>query len=451
MESLDWIKVVKKVLRENKTMVLCTDGEDGTWSVRAYFAEDGEFLYLALEPSRAFKNLQKNPKVSFTVDRGIPDRFIQGEGDVEIIGSFHEHEKERQILGRKCLEVIAFVRAMGDLQIVRIRPRWLNIWDLQTDWKPRQRIEVTDEVLKTFQSTLPGMSPRINAYFKAVRHFSFTATTISVVVGALLAPVLDPFLLLLTLATGVIVHAGVNVLSDNIDFRKGVDNYLTIGSRVLVDAELGAKEHFRFAVVLLATGILLGLGLTLLRGPFVLYIGLGGYFLGVFYCGAPIHLKYRALGDLAVFLGFGPLMTLGSYYVQTQSLSWIPALAAIPVGLLVIGILHGNNMRDVPMDIKAGSRTIAAALGPRLSGFYYAFLVGGAYALVVAFVLSKLLPVFALLVLITYPMALRNVDIAFHPARIAYGMLDLLTARLHFSFGLLLCVALFTSRLRLTP
>jgi 1,4-dihydroxy-2-naphthoate octaprenyltransferase len=450
MEDLEWLRVAKKVFDENKTMVLATHEEDGTWPIRAYFAEDGGDLYVALEPSRAFKNLQRNPKVSFTVDRGIPDRFVQGEGEAEIIGSFHEHERERQILGRKCLEVIAFVRGMGDLQIVRIRPRYLNIWDLQTDWKPRRRIEVTEEVRKIFQTELSGRKSLLPVYVKAIRHFSFTATAISVLVGALLAPVINPWLLLLTLITAIIIHAGVNVLSDNLDFRKKVDSYLTIGSRVLVDAEIGVNEHLRFAGYLLAMGVALGLWLAYLRGPVVLYIGLAGYFLGVFYCGAPFHLKYRALGDLAVFLAFGPLMTLGSYYVQTGSLGWMPVLASIPVGLLVIGILHGNNMRDAQMDVKAGSKTIAAALGPRLSGYYYAFLVGASFALVIAFVLLKILPVWALLVLLTYPAALRNVDIALHPTRMAYGILDLLTARLHFSFGLLLCIGLLTSRLRIS-
>lgn len=448
MELLEWLRLAKKVFDENKTLVFSTVEETGTWTARAYFAEDNGYLYLALEPSRGFKNLQKNPKVSFAVDRGVPDRFVQGEGEAEIIGSFHEHEAERQIITRKCMEVVGFVRHIGDLQIVRIRPRYLNIWDLQTDWKPRQRIEVTDEVLKVYQSQISARRPRLPAYIKAIRHFSFTATTISVLLGALLAPRVNGFLLLLTFVTAVIIHAGVNVLSDHLDFRKGLDNYLTIGSRILVDAELNLREHLHLGIFLLSAGALLGLLLVYLRGPVVLYIGLAGYFLGVFYCGAPFYLKYRGLGDLAVFLAFGPLMTLGSYYVQTLTLDWAPALAAIPVGLLVVGILHGNNMRDIPMDMKAGSRTVASTLGPRYSGLYYAFLVGAAYALIIAFVLTKVLPPYALLVLLSYPMALRNVDIALHPTRMAYGMLDLLTAKLHFSFGLLLCIALFLSRVR---
>ncbi|MHA2620198.1 MAG: UbiA family prenyltransferase [bacterium JZ-2024 1] len=448
MEFHDWLKVAKRVFDENKSLVFSTYGEDGTWTARAYFAEEDGYIYLALEPSRALRNVQHHPRVSFAVDRGIPDRFLQGEGDAEIIGSFHEHPRERRIITRKCLEVVAFARALGDLQIVRIRPRYLNIWDLQTDWKPRQRIEVTDEIMEYFRTTLSRRKSRIPAYIKAVRHFSFTATAISVLVGALLAPKVSPLLLLLTLITAIIVHAGVNVLSDNFDFVKGVDDYLTIGSRVLVDEELDVKAHRRFAYLLLGTGIALGLLIAYLRGPFVLYIGLAGYFLGVFYCGVPISIKYRGLGDLAVFLAFGPLMTLGSYYVQAQSFAWAPALAAIPVGFLVIGILHGNNMRDAAFDARVGARTVASMLGPKLSGYYYAGLVAAAYALVIGFVLLKILPPFALLVLLTYPTALRNVDVALHPTRMAYGMLDLLTARLHLSFGLLLCLALFVSRVR---
>jgi 1,4-dihydroxy-2-naphthoate octaprenyltransferase len=132
---------------------------------------------------------------------------------------------------------------------------------------------------------------------------------------------------------------------------------------------------------------------------------------------------------------------------MTGQLSPVPLIAAIPVGLLVIGILHGNNFRDLVEDVKAGYKTIAFILGVKGSSIYYAILVTLAYFLIMLLTILKILPWQTLLVFLTIPMALRNIKLAFRPDYLQFGLLDLFTAKLHLSFGLLMALGLFVAKL----
>ena len=130
--------------------------------------------------------------------------------------------------------------------------------------------------------------------------------------------------------------------------------------------------------------------------------------------------------------------------MQTGALDLRPVWLSIPIGLLTIAILHGNNYRDILEDRQAGYRTVAGILGPRGSAWYYTALVAGAYALTVFFVLTGWLPLWSLLVFLTLPTAVRNIRVAFNHARVSFSFLDLLTAQLHlyFSAALLAGIAL---------
>ena len=300
---------------------------------------------------------------------------------------------------------------------------------------------------RTLREQFPTRIPRWKKYLQAVRPFSFTATAIPVLFGALLAPHVHAGLLLLTLLGALALHAGVNVISDYFDYQRGADTWRVLGSsRVLVDQVMAPRPLFRWGMLLFVLGCGLGLYLVYLRGLPVLWIGMIGAALGMFYTAPPVGLKYRALGDVAVFIAFGPLMALGAFYVQAQTLDLRAAYLAVPIGLLTIAILHGNNYRDIQEDLQAGYRTVAVLLGPRGSGIYYLLLVVLAYGWTVWFVLRGWLPVECLLVLVTLPTAYRNIRIALQPARVAFTFLDLLTAQLHLYFGLTLVIGLVLDR-----
>ncbi len=259
---------------------------------------------------------------------------------------------------------------------------------------------------------------------------------------------LNIFLLLLTFLGVLFIHAGVNSLNDLMDYKYGIDDWLVLGaSRMLQDKLLTFKEQKALVIILLSIVSLIGLILTILKGIWVFIIGIIGVFLGVFYQIKPIGLKYRALGDISVFLAFGPLLALGSYYVQTGEIHLLPFISAIPIGLLVIGILHGNNFRDLVEDVQAGYKTVAAYLGVKGSSYYYLFLLSFAYLLVFLFVILKVLPWQTLLVFFTLPMAIKNIKLSFKPHYLQFGLLDLFTAQLHLFFGILFTTGIIISRI----
>ncbi len=436
------LRTAKTVFNENKTLTLISHVGDRVWAGKVYFAEADGYIYVALEKGRNYRNIKENPHVFFVIEHGVPDRFIQGEGVAEELGPIEERP-ERHILFRKVFELVPFAKAFPGVTVFRIRPTRLFISDFTGVWKPRTEIEVTDEVLRIFRERYPTRTPRWKKYLQAVRPFSFTATAIPVLLGALLAPRVHGGLLFLTLLGALALHAGVNVISDYFDYRRGADTWRVLGSsRVLVDQIMAPRPLFRWGILLFVLGCSIGLYLVYLRGLPILWIGMIGAALGMFYTAPPLGLKYRALGDVAVFIAFGPLMALGAFYVQTQTLDPRVAYLAVPIGLLTIAILHGNNYRDIQEDLQAGYRTVAVLLGPRGSGIYYLCLVAFAYGLTVWFVMRGWFPVGCLLVVLTLPVAWRNVRIAFQPARVAFTFLDLLTAQLHLYFGLALVIGL---------
>lgn len=178
----------------------------------------------------------------------------------------------------------------------------------------------------------------------------------------------------------------------------------------------------------------------------MLVIGLIGLVAVYFYS----IMKYHALGDFYIFLFFGPFMVFGTFYALTGSYELIQQIitASVPIGFLVVSILHANNTRDIKHDREAGIKTVAGVLGLKYSKIYYDSLLLGSYVAIVLFIVLKFLPVWTLIVFVTLPLSLKNIKVM-SKAKIEQpeniGSLDVNTAKLHLSFGLLLCIGLLIS------
>jgi 1,4-dihydroxy-2-naphthoate octaprenyltransferase len=233
-----------------------------------------------------------------------------------------------------------------------------------------------------------GLSvPLSRKWIVASRPWALPASTMPVVFGTSLALVIgkarfSPGLFLLALAGMVVLHLAANMLSDVFDFRRGLDREVTPVSGAIARGWLSARQVAAGSAFLFVLGAGIGLYLVSVTGRTLLYIGALGLAVGVFYTG----LKYHALGDLAVFLDFGLLGSLGSWVVQTRSFSWIPVVWSVPMAMLVVGILHSNNWRDSVSDRERSVTTVAALLGDRGSLLYYGFLVFGSMAIIVALI-----------------------------------------------------------------
>ncbi|MFN2168325.1 MAG: prenyltransferase, partial [Anaerolineae bacterium] len=210
-------------------------------------------------------------------------------------------------------------------------------------------------------------------WFLASRPWSFTMTAISVSVGSALAALDGPFNWLLGLAalvSAVLLHAATNLINDYYDVINGIDTVQSATAQYrphpLVEGliPLAQVRGVAYALFLLAAGI--GIYLTVACGWVVLAIGLTGLLAGLTYTAPPLKYKYVALGELSVFLMWGPLMVEGAYYVQRQALSLQAFWVSLPFGILVALVLLANNIRDIDLDQSRGIRTLAILLGHRL-------------------------------------------------------------------------------------
>ena len=303
----------------------------------------------------------------------------------------------------------------------------------------------------------------INLWLMAARAYSFPASIIPVLFGTVLAVILNPgidfnfFNFILCIIGAVLVHVGTNIINDIYDYEKGIDKEdkeLGIphgGSMVISMGLVSLKEMKKAAVISLLVAFAIGVYLFTQAGMWILYLSLFGLLSAIFYTAKPIALKYKALGDIQVILSFGVGMTLGAYIVQTGEFSWMPVIFSIPLGMLIDAILHSNNIRDINFDGKFGVKTLPILIGEKLSIKFYYFLILGSYLSVIVFAAMGLLPWFALLSLITLPLALKLVKMsesfpAEGIARFEYGTKHIMmTAQLNMVFGLSLIVGLLIS------
>ena len=297
---------------------------------------------------------------------------------------------------------------------------------------------------------------RLKKWLIAGRPWALPASTMPVLFGTSLAVViggagLDVPGFLAALLAMMTLHTAANMLSDVFDFQRGLDREVTPVSGAIVRGWLSPKQVAAGSIFLFAFGSVLGIVLVLRTGAVLFWIGAAGVAVGASYG----FLKSRALGDLAVFLDFGILGSLGAWVVQTKTLSWLPVVWAVPMAMLVIGILHANNWRDIVKDSGKEVITMACLLKDRGSLVYYGVLLFGSMILIILYVcvprvvaiaLPALPPTF-LIVLIALPKALglwkRALNRHAPEKPLDFAVLDGATAAYNLLFGLLCTAALW--------
>lgn len=191
--------------------------------------------------------------------------------------------------------------------------------------------------------------------------------------GAAIAPVIvgtafagydaEPTSFILALLVALALQIGVNYANDYSDGVRGTDDD-RVGPIRLVGSGLakpGAVKRAAFLSFFVAA--FAGLILSARTEWYLLIIGALAIIAAWTYTGGPKPYGYQALGEISVFLFFGLVATLGTYFVQVGSISWPVILAAISIGLLATAILNVNNLRDLERDAKSGKRTLAVRLG----------------------------------------------------------------------------------------
>jgi 1,4-dihydroxy-2-naphthoate octaprenyltransferase len=286
------------------------------------------------------------------------------------------------------------------------------------------------------------MQPTLRIWFTALRPVSFTASIIPVLVGTAIAAQYEfhPLLFALALLGSVAIHAGTNLVNDYFDHVKGTDNAESLGpSGVIQRGLLSARAVLAGGIAAFAIGAAIGLIITTMTGWPVLALGIASVLAGYFYTASPFSLAYRGLGEAVVFVFMGPVIVLGSYYVQTEAWSWEAFVASVPVGLLVAAILHANNIRDIEGDRRNHKWTLAALAGRPMADYEYVALMLGGYAVIVAMTVAGAAPWPVLVTLLSLPLTLRLIRFE-RKQREPRGLNVVLaqTAGMHMLFGALL-------------
>jgi 1,4-dihydroxy-2-naphthoate octaprenyltransferase len=281
----------------------------------------------------------------------------------------------------------------------------------------------------------------------------FTADIVPVVLGTTVAWALtgafNLWYFLLTLIGAICLNAGTNMTNDYFDHTWGSDevntefaNPFTGGSRLIQMGLVKPKTFLWQGIGFFVTGSLVGILLFFVRGPWVLWLGLVGVFSGYFYTAPPFRLVSAGLGEPLIGLSFGPLMVLGSYYTQTQTVAWEPVIASLPVGLLIALVVWINQFQDMQADASVGKNHWVVRLGRRRSTFVYGASLALVYLSLLAGVLFAGVTPFALLGLLTLPTAVK----AYRVARVHYDHpreltpANAATIQIHLLTGLLMAL-----------
>ena len=213
-----------------------------------------------------------------------------------------------------------------------------------------------------------------------------------VVASALAGPDFNWFRAALALKVGVWLQIGVNYANDYSDGVKGTDENRIGPTRLVASGLASAKAVKNAAFISFAIASIAGLWLSLLSSPLLILIGILAIAAAWGYTGGKNPYGYSGLGEVSVFTFFGLVATMGTYYTQTEKITALSFIVAIPMGALSCAILAVNNIRDRAQDELVGKRTLAVRLGDaKARRMFVALLVFAHVAAVVTLIPTALL------------------------------------------------------------
>lgn len=254
-------------------------------------------------------------------------------------------------------------------------------------------------------------SPKYKIWLLAARPKTLPAAAAPVVMGSVVAlyeNVFNAVPAITALLTALLLQVGANFANDLFDHRRGADSHERLGPlRVTQAGLLTEREMIAGMWVVFGLAAVLGLYLVITAGWGVLLIGVASILAALAYTGGPYPLGYYGLGDITVFLFFGPVAVCGTFFVQAGYVSELAAWASIPIGALITAILVVNNLRDMKTDRAAGKKTLAVKIGVRGTRVEYLLLLLSALIVPVGLVILGLAPAWYLLPLVSLPYAFR--------------------------------------------
>ncbi|GAB5408207.1 MAG: 1,4-dihydroxy-2-naphthoate polyprenyltransferase [Balneolaceae bacterium] len=226
---------------------------------------------------------------------------------------------------------------------------------------------------------------KIKIWVEAARPKTLAAAFTPVLVGAGIAwddQVLSFEITSVALVCAFLIQIGTNFANDYFDFVKGADTDERIGfTRATAAGLVAPKTMLKATILSMLLAFVFGLYLVWVGGWIVLVIGLLSLLFGILYTGGPYPLGYNGLGDIFVFIFFGIVAVMATYYVNALVWSEASFWASLAVGALCTNILVINNLRDVEQDAKVGKRTLGVLFGDTVLKWEYTLMLLLAYSI----------------------------------------------------------------------
>ena len=220
----------------------------------------------------------------------------------------------------------------------------------------------------------------MNKWILGARPRTLPAAVAPVVVAtALVGADFNWFRAVLALKVAVWLQIGVNFANDYSDGVKGTDADRVGPIRLVASGLTSAASVKAAAFISFAIASVAGTWLAILTSPLLIVVGVASIAAAWGYTGGNNPYGYRGLGELSVFLFFGVIATMGTYYAQTEEVTLLSFIISIPMGALSCAILAINNLRDRPKDELVGKLTIAVRIGDRNARRMYVFLLALAH------------------------------------------------------------------------
>jgi 1,4-dihydroxy-2-naphthoate octaprenyltransferase len=210
-----------------------------------------------------------------------------------------------------------------------------------------------------------------------------------------------PVAALLALFVSLALQVGVNFANDYSDGIRGTDSERVGPVRLTASGLASAQAVKGAAFISFALAAVAGLALAAMTTWWLIAVGTAAILAAWGYTGGKNPYGYIGLGELFVFIFFGLVATVGSYFVQVERITLDSILISIPMGTFSCALLAINNIRDRALDAPAGKKTLAVRLGDRNARYLFALLISLGYLATLA-----LLEPWALITLLSAPMAI---------------------------------------------
>lgn len=261
----------------------------------------------------------------------------------------------------------------------------------------------------TIQS--PTSSTGFRIWWNLLRPHTLTAAFIPVAIGSILAHIDNSFHTLLFIAmlvASLLIQAAANMINEYYDYKRGLDHEGSVGiGGAIVRDGIKPSTVIQLAFTFFGISVLLGIYICMQSSWWIAVIGIICMIAAYLYTGGPYPIAYTPFGELVAGFFMGVVIIGITYYIQAGSIPTKIILLSLPTSITIGAILTANNIRDLDNDKENGRKTLVILLGKKNSIIFIGSLFVIAYALVVAFVIAKLMTPFVLISLASIPLAIK--------------------------------------------